>query len=83
MHKILACLLWAGSALALDPALDASQYGHTVWRYREGFPPAPISSFAQTPDGYLWLGTELGLMRFDGVRGTRWLPPHGASLPSE
>jgi signal transduction histidine kinase/ligand-binding sensor domain-containing protein len=38
---------------------------------------------AQTPDGYLWLGTEFGLLRFDGVRTVPWQPPPGEKLRSE
>jgi ligand-binding sensor domain-containing protein len=79
----LASLLWAGSVLALDPALEASQYGHTAWRIRDGFTRGAVISIAQTPDGYLWLGTEFGLVRFDGVRSVPWVPPQGAALPSE
>src|SRR4029453_4719478 len=41
-----------------------------------------IFSVAQTPDGYLWLGTEFGLLRFDGVRNAAWQPPAGQRLPS-
>src|SRR5262249_59633827 len=41
-----------------------------------------IGSFAQTADGYIWLGTEFGLLRFDGVRTVPWQPPQGQSLPS-
>ena len=78
---ILACVLWAGSALALDPALEASQYGHTAWRIGEEFAQARITSFAQGSDGYLWLGTEAGVLRFDGARTLRWTPPRGARLP--
>jgi ligand-binding sensor domain-containing protein len=37
---------------------------------------------AQTPDGYLWLGTEFGLLRFDGVRNVPWRPPPDQQLPS-
>ena len=68
-------------ALALDPALDVSQYAHSAWRTQEGFARGEIVSIAQTPDGYLWLGTELGLFRFDGVRAVAWRPPQGLSLP--
>ena len=55
-------------AFALDPALDISQYAHTAWKVRDGFAKGVIYAIAQTPDGYLWLGTEFGLLRFDGVR---------------
>ncbi len=68
-------------ALALDAALDVDQYAHTAWRIREGFFRSNVDSFAQTPDGYLWMGTEFGLLRFDGVRSVPWQPPAGSSLP--
>jgi len=69
-------------AFALDPSLDVSQYAHTVWKVREGFTKGKIVSIAQTPDGYLWLGTEFGLLRFDGVRNVPWEPPSDQHLPS-
>jgi signal transduction histidine kinase/ligand-binding sensor domain-containing protein len=76
---LLAC--WP-CAFALDPSLEISQYAHTTWRVREGFSKGAIFSVAQTPDGYLWLGTEFGLLRFDGVRNAAWQPPAGQRLPS-
>ena len=69
-------------ASALDPSLDINQYAHTAWRIREGFTKGFISSLAQTPDGYVWLGTEFGLLRFDGVRNVPWQPPPDQHLPS-
>jgi signal transduction histidine kinase/ligand-binding sensor domain-containing protein len=66
----------------LDPALDVSQYAHTAWKIRDGFPQGIINSIAQTPDGYLWLGTEFGLARFDGNRAVSWQPPQGQNLAS-
>jgi len=80
-----ALLLLACSTLtlALDPSLDISQYAHTSWKTREGFTRGMIWSIAQTRDGYLWLGTQFGLMRFDGVRAIPWQPPAGQQLPSE
>ena len=69
----LAILLGSCStAFALNPALDISQYAHKAWTIREGFLPGGVGSIAQTPDGYLWVGTEFGLFRFDGVRAVRW-----------
>lgn len=64
-----------------DTSLDVSQYAHTAWKIREGFTKGTIFSIAQTPDGYLWLGTEFGLVRFDGVRAVPWQPPGGEQLP--
>ena len=75
-------LAWCVCALALDPSLDISQYAHTAWKVREGFAKGQIVSVAQTPDGYLWLATESGLLRFDGVRAVPWQPPGGEKLPS-
>ena len=75
-------LLCCPGALALDPALDVSQYAHTAWKTREGFAKGQILSIAQTPDGYLWLGTDFGLFRFDGVRAVPWQPPGDQRLPS-
>lgn len=69
-------------ALALNPALDVSQYAHTAWRNRDGFSEGTVVAIAQTPDGYLWLGTEFDLLRFDGVRYVRWKSPDGQQLPS-
>jgi signal transduction histidine kinase/ligand-binding sensor domain-containing protein len=75
-------LAWGPGAYALDPALDVSQYAHTAWKSREGFPKGQVVSIAQTPDGYLWLGTEFGLVRFDGVKKVPWEPPGDQHLPS-
>jgi signal transduction histidine kinase/ligand-binding sensor domain-containing protein len=72
-----------GCAFALDPALEVSQYGHTAWSGSESLAPGVIGSIAQTSDGYLWLGSSSGLLRFDGVRSVAWQPPPGSSLPDE
>jgi signal transduction histidine kinase/ligand-binding sensor domain-containing protein len=76
-------LLLCPSALALDPSLDVSQYAHKAFQAREGFTQGYIRSIAQTPDGYIWLGTGFGLFQFDGVRVEPWQPPlTGEQLPS-
>src|SRR5215470_10788705 len=82
-HFLLPCaaLLCAHIAFALDPSLDVSQYAHTAWKVSDGFTKGSIISIAQTSDGYLWLGTEFGLVHFDGVRAVPWIPPAGQALP--
>jgi signal transduction histidine kinase/ligand-binding sensor domain-containing protein len=76
-------LVGAPSARALDPSLDVSQYAHTAWKIRDGFTKGEIHAIVQTPDGYIWLGTEFGLLRFDGVRAIPWQPQPNQHLPSE
>src|SRR5262249_47399160 len=78
----LGAFLTVPCAFALNPALDVSQYAHFAWRYRDGFGKGTIQSIAQTPDGYLWLATNSGLLRFDGVRTVPWEPPPDQPLPS-
>jgi signal transduction histidine kinase/ligand-binding sensor domain-containing protein/CheY-like chemotaxis protein len=63
-----AAMAGAGPARALDPRLAPSQYGHDAWQIEQGLPQNTVNAVAQTPDGYLWLGTAEGLVRFDGVR---------------
>jgi PAS domain S-box-containing protein len=68
LRLITACLLPLPLAAALDPSKLLTQYVHDVWTTANGLPQNSVLSIAQTPDGYLWLGTENGLVRFDGVR---------------
>jgi len=77
----LSMLLLCSRLSALDPSLDLTQYVHAAWTGREGFN-GSTRSIVQTPDGYLWLGTEFGVVRFDGVRFVPWTPPDGQRLPS-
>ena len=62
--------LWQAAVLALDPAKALTQFTHSVWVMEDGLPQNSIRAIAQTADGYLWLATQAGLVRFDGVRFT-------------
>ena len=57
-------------AWALDPASPLEDYDLHAWSAVEGLPQTSVGAVAQSPDGYLWLGTRSGLVRFDGVRFT-------------
>jgi len=57
-------------ALALDPTRDLSQFNAQVWLTENGLPQNTIHSIAQAKDGYVWIATEEGLARFDGIRFT-------------
>jgi ligand-binding sensor domain-containing protein/signal transduction histidine kinase len=63
-------LCGSGTALALDWKSDLSRHGHDVWLTENGLPQNTVHALAQTKDGYVWIGTEAGLARFDGVRFT-------------
>src|SRR5215813_13223093 len=65
---------------AVDPHRLISQYGHTAWRTQDGFLDRPFA-LTQTIDGYIWIGTSSGLVRFDGVSFRRWAPPNNRPLP--
>jgi len=59
------------AALALDPALHIDQYAHDVWTSQNGLPGEAVYQILRSPDGYLWLRSSAGLVRFDGVRFVR------------
>jgi signal transduction histidine kinase/ligand-binding sensor domain-containing protein len=77
------CLLVLSvSAGALDPSRQVTQYAHTAWRIQDGFFRGTPQAITQTLNGYLWIGTEAGLVRFDGVRFVSWTAKNGQHLPS-
>ncbi len=77
------CVAWVltGTAWALDPHRHVTQFGHSAWRAQDGFVNGSVA-VTQTADGYVWIATFDGLVRFDGVKFTLWSPPPGESLPS-
>jgi signal transduction histidine kinase/ligand-binding sensor domain-containing protein len=71
------------SASALDPTRRISQYAHTAWRIQNGDLPGLPEAITQTTDGYLWVGTFAGLVRFDGVRFVPWSALSKQPLPDD
>src|SRR5260221_9081161 len=77
-------LLWLQPtpAWAVDPTKRITQYAHVAWRWQDGAISSLPFTIVQTPDGYIWIGTESGIFQFDGVRFTPWNPGRGQDLPS-
>src|ERR1700679_2122581 len=71
----LALVYWMGPAFALDPVMRISQYAHTAWHMQDGVFGGAPHAITETADGYIWIGTDAGLVKFDGVRFTPWKPP--------
>jgi ligand-binding sensor domain-containing protein len=64
-------LLFVDSAsAALAPAKDIKRFHQDIWTTYQGLPQNTVLSILESHDGYLWFGTELGLVRFDGLRFT-------------
>lgn len=73
-------LLAVPPLLALDPGRPPNRYGHDVWLSRDGLPQEFVQAITQTSDGYLWIGSLGGLVRFDGVRFTVFDPSNAPGL---
>jgi signal transduction histidine kinase len=67
MRAAFLAALFALPLAALDPSKSLTQYAHRVWGNEEGLFQPTVFSIAQTSDGFLWLGTEDSLIRFDGI----------------
>jgi ligand-binding sensor domain-containing protein/signal transduction histidine kinase len=65
---LLTVLLGGSQALALDPARDLFQFAQQTWLTENGLPQNTIHRIMQGKDGYIWIATEEGLARFDGIR---------------
>jgi ligand-binding sensor domain-containing protein len=63
-------LVGASALRSDDRRIPIVEYVHNVWQAAQGLPQNAVQAIAQTPDGYLWLATQEGLVRFDGVRLT-------------
>src|SRR5438105_2973809 len=55
---------------AVEPGLADTDGALRIWRQAEGLPSDAVTTLIQTSDGYLWVGTSAGLVRFDGVKFT-------------
>jgi signal transduction histidine kinase/ligand-binding sensor domain-containing protein len=68
------------AAFSVCAAEFPEQYLTDVWTADDGLPDSSVTAIAQTPDGYLWVGTYNGLVRFDGMRFVVFDPANTPAL---
>jgi signal transduction histidine kinase/ligand-binding sensor domain-containing protein/DNA-binding response OmpR family regulator len=85
IRGLLAILFVAAAApsLALNPALQPTQYVFDNWQIADGLPQSTVQALARTPDGYLWVGTQEGLARYDGARFAVFEPGNESAIPNK
>ncbi len=79
---LLATLMTVGAS-ALDPHVPLRQDGAQVWQTESGLPQNTVHAILQTRDGFLWIATEGGLVRFDGEDFTTFTTKKFPQLPSD
>lgn len=67
--------------LALDTEISQTDFTIASWGLDDGLPATRIWSIAEDSAGYLWIGTDAGLVRFDGARFRLWMPVDGPTIP--
>jgi diguanylate cyclase (GGDEF)-like protein len=68
-------------AFALDHDKEFHHYVSNGWSIEQGLPQISALAISQDPQGYLWVGTQAGLARFDGHRFTAYTPASAPGLP--
>lgn len=87
-HAIVQLRLWiwamsgVATLVALEPSRKLWHYGFAQWQDRDGLPQNTVQAIAQTADGYLWLGTEAGLVRFNGRKFRTFDPSNEPAIRS-
>jgi diguanylate cyclase (GGDEF)-like protein len=78
---LLSLLTLAAPAHALDPQRSFHHYVRDAWTIEQGLPQISALAIAQDADAYIWVGTQGGLARFDGVRFVTFTPNDTPELP--
>jgi ligand-binding sensor domain-containing protein/two-component sensor histidine kinase len=78
-----ATLFCAAAAWSLDPHQSLRRYGYQSWQTDSGLPQNTVRAIVQTGDGYVWFGTEAGLVRFDSLDFLVFTPKSAPQLPSD
>ena len=72
--------MWLFLNAVIEAIAAPADYLVDTWDTENGLPGSTVTAIAQTPDGYLWVGTYAGLARFDGVRFVTFDPSNKPEL---
>lgn len=81
---LIAILIWLSAAMparALDPDKSFHHYVRNTWSLQQGLPQISVQAITQDQRGYLWVGTQAGLARFDGIRFVTFTPTDTPAIP--
>src|SRR6266576_6597946 len=73
--------LHALSAVALSPDKSLTQFSCRTWSVQNGFTADGVTSIAQSKDGFIWIGTRKGLVRYDGIEFKNFPLPETGAFP--
>ena len=76
-------LLASRPVFALNPHKAFHDYAKAIWTIDQGLPQITVRAVAQGPQGYIWIGTEAALARFDGVNFRSFTPADTPALPGD
>lgn len=77
---LISLMLWLGLGATTGAVAEDSDFLVDVWTSDDDLPDSSVTAITQTPDGYLWIGTQNGLARFDGVRFVHFDPRNTPAL---
>lgn len=78
----LAALCLPGTVQAVDAGRGMPEFIRDRWGAEQGFPGGAVNAITETPDGYLWIGAEKGLVRFDGTNFRLFNRANPSTLPA-
>src|ERR1039458_8769409 len=79
---LISLVIRVASVAALEPSTTLANYGRQSWTMDNGLPQNTVQALTQTQDGFLWVGTEAGLVRFDGVEFRTFDRNSNPAMPS-
>lgn len=80
MTVLVSVIFLSQTAAGLDPTQELHRFHLRVWTTADGLPQNGVTALAGSRNGYLWVGTQEGLARFDGLSFTVFDSPKTAAL---